>query len=154
MIEILSKSPDETVGLGRRWGERLKGGEVIGLVGDLGTGKTHLIKGMALGLEVVDVDSVTSPTFTLINEYEGRRMLYHVDAYRLETAEQLESLGFDEMCSGGGVVVVEWADRVSSLTQAYEAPTIILEHRGPSERSIRIEGLADEIAAAIVGGMG
>ena len=150
--EILSKSPDETVALGRTLGRHLQGGELIALVGDLGTGKTHLIKGIALGLEVADADGVGSPTFTIINEYEGRRMLYHVDAYRLEKAGELAALGFDEMCRGAGVVVIEWADRVSSLTEAYEPITINLTHRGENERSISIKGLSAEVAKAIDGG--
>lgn len=151
MIEILSKSPDETVSLGKVLGQQMQGGEVIGLVGDLGTGKTHLIKGVALGLEVGDVDSVGSPTFTLINEYEGRRILYHVDAYRLGKAEELAALGFDEMCQGSAVVVIEWADRVSSLTEGCEPIMINLRHRSENERDIRIDGLSAEVAEAIKG---
>jgi len=151
MIEILTKSADETVALGETLGQNLQGGQVIALVGDLGTGKTHLIKGIALGLEVADVDAVTSPTFTLINEYQGRLTLHHVDAYRLETADQLESLGFDEICSGSAVVVVEWADRVSSLTDAYKPITIRLGHRGENERKIKIEGISETIAQRLVG---
>ena len=154
MIEILSKSPDETVSLGKVLGSHMQGGEVIALVGDLGTGKTHLIKGIALGLEVGDADGVGSPTFTIINEYEGRRILYHVDAYRLVKAEELAALGFDEMCQGSAVVVIEWADRVSSLTEGYQPIIINLTHRGENERNISIDGLNAEVAEAIDGGTG
>ena len=84
---------------------------------------------------------MTSPTFTLINEYEGRLPLYHVDAYRLENAEQLENLGFDEICSLGGVVVVEWADRVWSLIQSYNPLCVYMEHRGETSRHLRLENL-------------
>jgi tRNA threonylcarbamoyladenosine biosynthesis protein TsaE len=152
MIDIVTKSADETVALGKTLGGALQGGEVIALVGDLGTGKTHLIKGIALGLDVPDPDVVTSPTFTLINEYHGRRVLQHIDAYRLETAEQLEVLGFDEMCSPAAVVVVEWADRVSSLTDAYKPIKIVLEHHSENERRIQIEGLSETATQAINGG--
>jgi len=140
-LEIISHSVDETIALGRAMGKQLQGGEVIALAGTLGTGKTHFIKGLALGLDVADADVVTSPTFTLINEYEGRLPLYHADAYRLEKADQLAALGFDEMCSGLGVVVVEWADRVRPLMNDYKPINIYLEHRGENERSLRIENL-------------
>lgn len=140
-LEIISHSVDETIALGQTIGKQLQGGEVIAMEGTLGTGKTHFIKGLALGLNVADIDVVTSPTFTLINEYEGRLPLYHADAYRLEKADQLAALGFDEMCSGLGVVVVEWADRVRPLIDEYKPINIYLEHRGESERSLRIENL-------------
>jgi len=140
-LEIVSHSVDETIALGRTIGKQLQGGEVIALEGTLGTGKTHFIKGLALGLDVADVDVVTSPTFTLINEYEGRLQLYHADAYRLEKADELAALGFDEMCGGLGVVVVEWADRVRSLMDDYKPINIYLEHRGENERALRIENL-------------
>ena len=140
-LEIISYGVDETIALGRAMGKQLQGGEVIALTGNLGTGKTHFIKGLALGLDVADVDVVTSPTFTLINEYEGRLLLYHADAYRLEKADQLAALGFDEMCSGLGVVVVEWADRVRPLMDDYKPINIYLEHRGENERALRIENL-------------
>ena len=140
-LEIVSHSVDETIALGRTIGKQLQGGEVIAMAGILGTGKTHFIKGLALGLDVADVNVVTSPTFTLINEYEGRLPLYHADAYRLEKADQLAALGFDEMCSGLGVVVVEWADRVRSLMDDYKPINIYLEHRGENERALRIENL-------------
>jgi tRNA threonylcarbamoyladenosine biosynthesis protein TsaE len=140
-IEIISCGGDETIALGRAIGKQLQGGEVIAMEGTLGTGKTHFIKGLALGLDVADADVVTSPTFTLINEYEGRLPLYHADAYRLEKADQLAALGFDEMCSGLGVVIVEWADRVRPLMDDYKPINIYLEHRGENERALRIENL-------------
>ena len=148
-LEIISHSVDETLALGQAIGKQLQGGEVIALTGNLGTGKTHFIKGLALGLDVADVDVVTSPTFTLINEYEGRLLLYHADAYRLEKADQLAALGFDEMCSGLGVVVVEWADRVRPLMDDYKPINIYLEHRGENERALRIEKLPSYVKMEI-----
>jgi len=148
-LEIISYGVDETIALGQAIGKQLQGGEVIALAGTLGTGKTHFIKGLALGLDVEDVDVVTSPTFTLINEYEGRLPLYHADAYRLEKADQLAALGFDEMCSGLGVVVVEWADRVRSLMDDYKPINIYLEHRGENERALRIEKLPSYVKMEI-----
>jgi len=137
--EIVSKSVEETIELGRKLGEGLKGGEVLALRGTLGTGKTHLIKGIALGLGASERDGVRSPTFTLINEYKGRLALYHVDAYRLKNERELESLGFDEICTSEAVVAVEWADRVEELIKTYQPINIYLEHRGEKERLIRIK---------------
>ena len=139
--QILSKSVDQTIQLGRSLGRELKGGEVIAMVGTLGTGKTHLIKGIALGLEVTDTEQVTSPTFTLINEYQGRLPMYHIDAYRLENDRQLESLGFDEICAGSNVVVVEWADRVCPLINEYRPIRINIKHQGENERMISFDNM-------------
>ena len=110
-FECLTTSVNQTISLGVGIAKCLNGSEVIALIGELGTGKTHLIKGIAQGLAAAEVDAnsnarVTSPTFTLIQEYPGRLTLYHVDAYRLEDARQLEALGFDELCETDGVIVV------------------------------------------------
>jgi len=155
-FESLSTSVDQTISLGAEIAKYLKGGEVIALIGELGTGKTHLIKGIARGLAVNSFDSplgdnlakelVTSPTFTLIQEYAGRLTLYHVDAYRLEDARQLEALGFDELCEANGVIVVEWADRVWPLVADYDPITIHLEYAsGERERKIRMENISPEM---------
>lgn len=90
----------------------LESGVVMALVGRLGAGKTQFVKGLARGIGVEDVRKVTSPTFTLIHEYSGHCLLYHIDAYRLSGAEELLDLGFAEL-PAGGAVVVEWADRVA-----------------------------------------
>jgi len=111
-LEILSHSVDDTLRIGRRLGAALSPGDVVALVGGLGAGKTHLTKGIALGLGVPDDRLVSSPTFVLVNEYAGCLPVHHVDAYRLDGPAQLEALGFDELCASGGVVIVEWADRV------------------------------------------
>jgi len=140
-VELVSKSVAQTVAIGELLGRSLQGGEILALVGELGTGKTHLIKGIAIGLQTAQAETVTSPTFTLINEYAGRLPLYHIDAYRLDGAKQLENLGFDEICSGAGVVVVEWADRVWELVEAYDPVRVFLEHKSQTERRIRLENL-------------
>jgi tRNA threonylcarbamoyladenosine biosynthesis protein TsaE len=106
---------EEMMALGREIGVALSGGEVIGLVGPLGAGKTHLVKGLARGL---GCDSgVTSPTFTLVHEYGGGRCpLYHFDFYRVEREEEFLEIGWEEyLDAGDGVVVVEWADRFEEL---------------------------------------
>ena len=112
-FEIQSESVDQTLEIGRRIAAALSPGDVGGLVGGLGAGKTHLVKGIAAGLGVADERRVNSPTFVLVNEYEGRLHVFHIDAYRLTSARDMEALGFEEMCAAGGVVLVEWADRVA-----------------------------------------
>lgn len=106
---IITSSADETAGVGAKVGALLRAGDVICLYGNLGAGKTRFAKGVALGLGVKD--PVTSPTFTLINEYQGRLPFYHMDAYRLEDPLEMEELGCEEYFYGDGVTVVEWADR-------------------------------------------
>lgn len=103
--ERLTNSEEETKALGRFVAERLTKGDVITLDGDLGVGKTTFTKGMALGLEIKR--AITSPTFTIVKEYDGRLPLYHMDAYRLEHSE--EDIGFDEYFYGEGVSVIEWS---------------------------------------------
>ena len=142
-IERITTSEAETLVLAGRFANCLVRGDVVALFGELGAGKTLFVRGVCGGLDVKD--AVTSPTFTLINEYEGRLPLYHIDAYRLESADQLEVLGFDEICMNRGVVVVEWADRVIELVTDYEPVEIYLEHVGPTERKIKLKNLSVDI---------
>jgi tRNA threonylcarbamoyladenosine biosynthesis protein TsaE len=111
MATFISRSPDDTLRLGETWGREARRGWVLGLTGELGTGKTQLVKGLARGLGIAD--RVHSPTFTLVNEYGGGRLpLFHLDLYRLETAEQVIQAGLEEfLCDPPGVSVVEWAER-------------------------------------------
>ena len=105
-----SFSPQETFALAERLGTRLRGGEIIVLEGDLGAGKTHFVKGLAQGLGIKEV--VTSPTFTLLQLYEGRLPLAHFDVYRLSEPTVFEELGYDEYFAGPGVTVIEWGELV------------------------------------------
>lgn len=114
-VIVSTNSPEETLALGRALGEALVGGLVIGLVGTLGAGKTQLVKGIALGNAVPDVRQVTSPTFTLLQEYTGRLTLFHLDAYRLPNPTALAAIGFDELIRPDSVVIVEWADRAEEI---------------------------------------
>ena len=104
-------SDGETMDLGRRLGEVLRRGDVIALVGELGSGKTWFAKGLGLGLGVSRDTVITSPSFSLLNEYEGRLTLYHMDAYRLENLSDFLSTGLDEYFYLDGVVALEWGDR-------------------------------------------
>ena len=107
-----SHSVADTLAIGRRIGGVLAAGDCLALEGPLGSGKTHLVKGIASGLGVADERIVNSPTFVLVNEYDGRLHVCHLDAYRLADAAALLALGFEEMCDGPNVVLIEWADRV------------------------------------------
>ncbi len=119
-VSYFTSSPAETIELGRKMGEVLREGDVVALSGELGTGKTCLTKGLALGLGVPDADDVISPTFTLVNEYVGARFpLYHLDAYRIESIEDFQRAGLDEFFYAGGVAVLEWADKWPALLPAY-----------------------------------
>jgi tRNA threonylcarbamoyladenosine biosynthesis protein TsaE len=107
---LLSRSPEETRSMGADLAQRLMIGSVIKLVGDLGSGKTEFVKGFAAGLGYLE--AVTSPTFTLVQEYRGGRLpLFHIDLYRLNDEAELEGIGFEDYLRAGGVVAVEWADK-------------------------------------------
>lgn len=110
--EFITHSPEETFELARRIGERLEGGEIFLLSGELGAGKTVFAKGLAAGFDI-DPSDVTSPTFTLINAHEGRLRFYHIDLYRLDSASH-RHLGLEEIFEDEkGVVVIEWAERLN-----------------------------------------
>lgn len=111
MLEIISDTPHETERIGSLAGEMLKNGDVVALSGELGTGKTTLIKGIAQAMGF-DSGEVASPSFTFINEYDGPLSLFHIDLYRLENEKELYEIGFEEYMKGDGVVVIEWADKV------------------------------------------
>jgi tRNA threonylcarbamoyladenosine biosynthesis protein TsaE len=131
-------SPDEMLAFGRRFGGLVRGGDVLGLVGDLGAGKTLLVKGLARGMGVPEDVPVVSPTFTLVQTYRGRSAtLHHVDLYRLERAAELEDIGLDDLYrDDAAVVAVEWFDRFPEA-----APREYLELRiaVTSDTSRRVE---------------
>jgi tRNA threonylcarbamoyladenosine biosynthesis protein TsaE len=128
MATFISHSPAKTEALGESWGRAAESGLVIGLSGDLGAGKTQLVKGLARGLGITA--RVHSPTFTLVNEYSGRRLrLFHLDLYRLETREQITAAGLEEYLQPDGVTVIEWAERWFGS----EHPTSNIQH--PTSKS-------------------
>ena len=139
MATFISHSPAETESLGEAWGRAAQRGWVIALSGDLGAGKTQLVKGIARGLGITA--RVHSPTFTLVNEYGGGRLrLFHLDLFRLETREQILSAGLEEFLSSDGVAVIEWADRLSGLASGVSGPgklvNVKIEIAGETERKI------------------
>jgi tRNA threonylcarbamoyladenosine biosynthesis protein TsaE len=135
VIEIASEH--ETARLGRAIADLVEPGVVIGLVGPLGAGKTRLVRAIAETLGV-DPGAVASPTFVLIQEYEGRIPIYHFDAYRLKSRDEFEDLGVAEYWSMGGLCLVEWADRVRGLLPS-DCWIIAIEPTGPASRVIRCE---------------
>jgi len=144
-LVLFSKSPSETLRIGRILGEGLKRGDCVALTGELGAGKTCLTQGIAKGLGVPDCYTVTSPTFTLINEYPGTEVaLYHMDVYRLTGSADLLQMGFEEYLLGNGVMVIEWAEKIKdSLPE--ETLCIGLSYRDENVRNIEISGCPERI---------
>ncbi|MCB2306334.1 tRNA (adenosine(37)-N6)-threonylcarbamoyltransferase complex ATPase subunit type 1 TsaE [Clostridium estertheticum] len=112
-MEYIVTTVDETYKIGELIGSLVNSGDIICLIGDLGTGKTHLTKGIAKGLDIKD--NITSPTFTIVNEYTGRLKLYHFDVYRVNDPDEIEAIGFDEYIFSDGVSVIEWANYIEEI---------------------------------------
>jgi tRNA threonylcarbamoyladenosine biosynthesis protein TsaE len=138
LFPVVTESPDETHALGRTLADRLAPGSVVALYGNLGTGKTHLVKGIADGLGL-NPATVRSPTFTILHTYEqGRRPLHHFDAYRVQDPDEFVELGFEEYVNDEeGLTCIEWADRVDALLPPY-ALRLTLTHEGPTRRRIAL----------------
>lgn len=131
-------SEEATIALGEELARALPARAAVLLIGDLGAGKTTLAKGIVKGLGAADPEEVSSPTFTLVQEYgEGARRVYHVDLYRLEEAREVEALGLDELFDRQAVVLIEWGERFPALMPP-ERVEIRLEHAGDDERSITV----------------
>ena len=114
-LTVVTTSPEETIGAGQKLGALLEAGEVVALKGTLGSGKTWFTKGLALGLGVHPDIVITSPSFALVNEYQGRYRFFHMDLYRLTGALEFASAGLEEFLFDSGVAAVEWADRVPGV---------------------------------------
>ncbi|NLJ78621.1 MAG: tRNA (adenosine(37)-N6)-threonylcarbamoyltransferase complex ATPase subunit type 1 TsaE [Tissierellia bacterium] len=141
MVEIRLKGLDETDRFGRKLGKLLESGDILSMAGDLGAGKTTLTKSIGVGLGVEDY--ITSPTFTLINEYRGRLWLYHFDVYRLEDETDLEDLGYEDYFYSDGVTIVEWGDRIESILPEDRIDMEIKRGRELDERVIILRGKGD-----------
>jgi tRNA threonylcarbamoyladenosine biosynthesis protein TsaE len=139
-LDFISHSEAQTRRLGARLGKLLSGGEVIALQGELGTGKTRWAQGMGQGLQVGV--HVTSPTFTLVNEYHGRLPLYHVDMYRINQAAEALAFGLEDYLYGDGVCVIEWAERVAEILPP-DRLWITFHHLDDAKRRITIHADGD-----------
>ena len=133
---MISHSEEESLCLGEELGRNARRGTVYALRGDLGSGKTVLARGIARGLGITD--NITSPTFTLLEIYEGALPLYHFDLYRIEKTAEFDGLGFEEYWEGDGVSVIEWAERADGLLPD-STVVVFLEYRSERERKISIE---------------
>ena len=132
-----SQSPEATRAFAHKLGERLQIGDVVLLQGGLGAGKTEFVKGIAEGFGVTE--PVTSPTFALMNIYQGRAPLYHFDLYRLNRPEQLFEIGFDEFVGGDGLALVEWPDLFAAEMPDEYLQVVISPGTGLTERTIQVE---------------
>ena len=133
---IVTKGPDETHRVARDLMQRLGPGSVLALHGELGAGKTCFVQGLARALGIHR--PVTSPTFTLINEYNGRHRLYHIDLYRVSDSEEALRLGLDEYMHGDGITAIEWAERVAGLLPEHTLHVRLQPGKTPEERIIEI----------------
>ena len=147
-MQITTHSADETQALGQRLAKRLLPGDVIAYFGDLGAGKTALTRGIAQGLGVTDL--VTSPTYTIVNEYlTGRIPLFHFDMYRLGSSDELFDIGWEDYLARGGVCAVEWSENVQDALRDAIHITIEKDPLEPDTRRITIEGGSRFEAAGI-----
>ena len=139
-MRFLTHSPEATEALGEALGRRLRGGEIIAYYGGLGAGKTAFTRGLARGLDISA--RVTSPTYTIVNEYLGGRLpLFHFDMYRLSSADDLFDIGWEDYLQRGGVCAVEWSENVQEALE--DALTVRIEKRSDETREITIEGDPD-----------
>jgi len=142
-VDFVIDSVEKTLAIGKKIGQLANPGDIICLIGDLGTGKTHITKGIAEGLGISD--NITSPTFTIVNEYSGRLKLNHFDVYRVSDPDEIYAIGFDEYIFSESVSVIEWANYIEELIPEEHIRIIInkLPSHGENFRKITIEGYGD-----------
>jgi len=137
--EITTHSAEETIAFGRTLTELLAPPKLVLLRGELGAGKTTLVKGIAAAFEAAAEEDVTSPTFTLVHEYRGPRVVvYHIDLYRVDTARELETLGLDDLRSDNSILLIEWGEKFPRLQNERDLE-ISLERMNQSERRIQLK---------------
>src|SRR6266404_6735329 len=136
--EFTTNSAEETIALGKKLSSSLAPPKIVLLCGDLGAGKTTLVKGITEGFQAASEEDVTSPTFTLVHEYRGpSATLYHVDLYRVDTPRELETLGLDDLMSENSVLLIEWGDKFARFERERDVE-IVLERVSENERKIRV----------------
>ena len=138
--EFTTHSAEETIALGRSLADLLRPPKLVLLRGELGAGKTTLVKGIAEAFHAASEEDVTSPTFTLVHEYRGPEVnVFHIDLYRIDTPRELETLGLDDLLSGNSVLLIEWGDKFARFERERDVE-IVLERVGENERRIRVSG--------------
>jgi len=142
--QIISSSAEQTKALAGIIGARLQNGDILALSGELGSGKTCFTGGLALGLGIGEKYRITSPTFTLINEYPAKIKLYHFDIYRIKDYTDFEDLGYEEYFNGDGVVVIEWAEKIAEILPD-DSFMITFEYLDENKRKIVMEGPAHRL---------
>jgi len=137
--EIITHSAEDTISLGRSLAELLAPPKLVLLRGDLGAGKTTLVKGIAEAFQAAREEDVTSPTFTLVHEYRGPAAnLYHIDLYRVDTPRELQTLGLDDLISDNSILLIEWGEKFSRFERERDVE-IVLERLGDNDRRITID---------------
>jgi len=138
MNTFQTHSAEETTALGRRIADELKPGSIVLLRGDLGAGKTTMVKGIAEGFQAAKADDVTSPTFTLIHEYRGPEVtLFHIDLYRIDTQRELDTLALDDLMTPQSILLIEWGEKFARFSKERDVE-IAIEHRGGDDRWITL----------------
>lgn len=138
MIKIKTFSPKETETLGENFSKKLNGTEIIALYGDLGAGKTHFTKGICKGLQ--SKDNISSPTFSIVNEYNGKYKIYHFDMYRIKTIDDLYSTGFFD-CIDNGIIVIEWSENIEDILPLNTIKIKLEYSSNNNERIISFKGV-------------
>jgi tRNA threonylcarbamoyladenosine biosynthesis protein TsaE len=136
MTTFTTHSAEETTELGRKLAAELRPGSIVLLRGDLGAGKTTLVKGIAEGFHAAEAEAVTSPTFTLIHEYRGPEVtLFHIDLYRIDTQRELDTLALDDLMEPNTILLIEWGEKFERFARERDVE-IAIEHQGEDERRI------------------
>lgn len=139
MICTTTRSAEETIAFGEKIGTQLTDGAILCFFGELGAGKTTLIKGLASGVTRCRPDTVNSPTFVYLNVYNGDRTLYHFDLYRLKDMQEFIDMGFDDLFHSDGICCIEWSEKIEPLLPE-ESIRVTCKHISPEEREITITG--------------
>lgn len=140
-LVVTTNTVAETESVGEALAKQLSAGDIVAMYGDLGAGKTAFVRGMARGLD--SRDPVSSPTFTIVNEYSGRLRLYHFDAYRLASSDELYDIGWDDYTGSGGVCVVEWSENISDIYDGTQT-SVKIERISETGRKITIERAGEQ----------
>jgi tRNA threonylcarbamoyladenosine biosynthesis protein TsaE len=139
MHEFITESPAETEAFGKKLGQLLEPGSVVALFGEMGVGKTALTRGIAAGLGIPE--GVSSPTFALVHQYDGRLPVYHFDMYRVETWDDLYSTGFFDFLDSGGVIIIEWSENIENAIPENAIRIHLKRGKNENERIISCEGV-------------